>query len=241
MKSTEATSTKADEVIDLFIPGRGRAKKGTALAPNGFQRIKAAAEYYVEHNLAERGGKIIVSGYKTPADHDGDSWPAEKPYFKGIPEAYLGAFCLLDMGIPGESIIIEPFSFDTVTNFTYSYWRFPREKRPIGIVAQNAHLDRMMRYIAPRTLDRPYVGLIAPEADPQHPDSDNIFSVAATRISLLGVTTETPCPDIVTQWRSSAIWRGVEGIQSIVDHGKNIIHSLGSFSASGAMITVPHE
>ena len=73
---------------------------------------------------------------------------------------------LLRLGVPEAYIHAERHSIDTTTNFLRSEREgWFGDARPVAIVAQRAHLNRMLRVIAPRTLRRLYIGVVVPETD----------------------------------------------------------------------------
>jgi len=156
------------DLAHVILPGRGRDKAGTGLTCQARDRVALARSLY-DLVVKPSNGRIICSGYKSPIDTNGQSWsPPDAPAetFVGIPEADLMRTELIELGVPEDSVRAERHSIDTVTNFL----RTEREgwfgdHRPVGIVAQRSHLQRMLRVIAPRTLSRGYLGIVVPEAE----------------------------------------------------------------------------
>ena len=154
------------EIAHILVPGRGRDESGFGLNSAAMSRVMLAYELY---NLAvkERGGRIICSGYKSPADSTGSAWsPADSPdeIFRGMPEADIMRDKLISLGVSSGDVFAERHSIDTVGNFLRSELEgYFGDSRPVAIVAQRAHLRRMLRIIAPRTLRRPYLGIAVRE------------------------------------------------------------------------------
>lgn len=200
---------RTDEVAHVFIPGRGRNPRGNGLTESGIARTDCGADFYEDHDLSSRHGVIITSGYKTPAENNGDPWhPPDEPTesFVGIPEGELMRLQLLMRGIGAEAIRAERHSIDTVTNFTFAEagGYFP-DRRPVAIVAQEEHLDRMLKIIAPRTLRRDYLGVIVPETGPK--ELDSIIARIFSRVVLVGVTPKTENAADITKKRVQRLWR----------------------------------
>ncbi|MBB2941780.1 hypothetical protein FB565_001484 [Actinoplanes lutulentus] len=145
------------EVRHVLVPGRGRNRDGTGLNLEGEARCRLAVELAVP-------GRIVCSGYKSPIDHKGRAWTSpEGEVFQGIPEADLMRSWLLDAGVPPEVIGVERHSVDTVSNLLRSeHEGHFGGGQPVAIVAQRGHLSRILSVIAPRTLRRPYLGVVAP-------------------------------------------------------------------------------
>jgi hypothetical protein len=99
------------DVAHVMIPGRGRKATGEHLARASYNRVDHAAALYVEQNLAERGGRIVCSGYKTPGDMHGELWsPQDTPTetFVGIPESDLMRRELVARGIASSAVYCCP-------------------------------------------------------------------------------------------------------------------------------------
>jgi vancomycin permeability regulator SanA len=98
----------------------------------------------------------------------------------GLPEAKLMKAYLIDTGVPETAIRAESRSIDTVTNFLRSEFEgFFGDTRPVAIVAQEAHLQRILSIIAPQTLRRPYIGVVVPQTNPEE---ENRFANLASRV-----------------------------------------------------------
>jgi hypothetical protein len=203
---------RADEVVHVFIPGRGRNSTGDGLTTSGANRAELAAKFYIEQALEMRNGVIVPAGYKTPAENNGAPWsPEDNPseVFIGIPEAELMRRYLIARGIGATTIRAERYSIDTVTNFVYAErgGYFP-DDRPVAIVAQEEHLDRMLKIIAPRTLRRDYLGVVVPETGPDK-EHDSFLARIFSRSALLGITPETENAVETTTRRVNGMWTGV--------------------------------
>lgn len=156
------------ELAHVLVPGRGRDATGTGLTPSGQDRVAVARMLY-DIAVRPNNGRVICSGYKSPSDKKGEDWsPADAPdeVFRGIPEADIMRSELIRLGIPEAYVYAERHSIDTTTNFLRSEREgWFGDARPVAIVAQRPHLNRMLRVIAPRTLRRPYIGVVVPETD----------------------------------------------------------------------------
>ena len=156
------------ELAHVLVPGRGRDATGTGLTPSGQDRVAVARMLY-DVAAGPNNGRVICSGYKSPSDKKGKDWsPADAPdeVFRGIPEADIMRSELIRLGVPETHVYAERHSIDTTTNFLRSEREgWFGDARPVAIVAQRAHLNRMLRVVAPRTLRRHYVGVVVPETD----------------------------------------------------------------------------
>jgi hypothetical protein len=101
-----------------------------------------------------------------------------------------------------------------VTNFIYveqgpdgKGGYFP-DDRPVAIVAQKEHLARMIHEIAPRTLQRRYIGVVAPEAE-RSVDHDTVYARTFSRAALVGITPDTPRAAQKASWRVENMWNVV--------------------------------
>ena len=197
-----------------MIPGRYRSADGIGLSDLTSERVDTAAQFFLDNELASGGGVIAVSGYKNPGDHVGEPWRDELgEEFEGIPEAYSMRFRLLGhWGVSGANVKADPHSVDTVTNFTNTQGLYPDE-RPVGIVAQEQHLDRILDIIAPKTMRRPYVGLVVPELAGQ-PDKDGLPARLVSRWVVRGITPETPNASEIAEARVQNIWQGINTAKS---------------------------
>ncbi len=214
-----------DDVSHLLIPGRNRSEDGMGLSDLTAQRVDTAANFYLDKTLAKKDGVIVPSGYKNPGDHVGELWRDEYgEEFEGIPEAYLMRARLLGYtGILRASIRVEAHSTNTVTNFTNSQELFPDEQ-PVGIVAQEAQLDRILDIIAPKIMRRPYVGLVVPEL-PNHYDKDGLPARLVSRWVLRGITPEIVDASAIAEPRIQKIWQGVNVARSIKSLPNQLRHS----------------
>jgi len=184
------------DVAHILVPGRGRDATGFGLPEQALARLTVAHQLFDEV-AGPAGGRVVCSGYKTPVDHR-----------DGLPEAEMMKAELVRQGVPGESIVAESRSIDTVTNFLRTEIEgFFGDDRPVAIVAQQHHLDRMMTVIAPRTLRRGYVGVVVPE---QRPGREGPLVTLVSRIILTGLP-DDPEPRIETaERRARHIWRAAE-------------------------------
>jgi len=209
------------DVAHILLPGRGRNENGNGLSRSGERRALWAAEFFVEQDLASKGGVIVASGYKTPADKAGDLWSPEDSdeVFTGVPEAYAYRDFLLKCRIGDTairiqpcSIRVEPHSIDTVTNLVRSEkeGHFP-DNRPVAVVAQRNHLARTLE-IADKVLDRPFMGIVVPEQGIGEPDST--WAQLASRAVLLGIHPNTARIVRRTTSRAERIWSAVNGAQA---------------------------
>ena len=160
-------SVGLSDLAHVLVPGRGRDSAGTGLTADARDRVTVARALY---DLAVRPnqGRIICSGYKSPCDLKGESWSSPESageVFRGIPEADIMRAELIRLGVPETDVYAERHSIDTATNFLRSEREgWFGDARAVAIVAQRAHLERMLRVIAPRTLRRPYLGVVVGEA-----------------------------------------------------------------------------
>ncbi|HSX17111.1 MAG TPA: hypothetical protein VLH86_03365 [Patescibacteria group bacterium] len=204
-----------EQVTQLFVPGRGRADDGIELSEASAARFEYAADFFVTHNLLERGGQIVCSGYKTPRDFNGEPWvdPTTGIVYQGVPEAISGASILLGRGIPAECIKVEPNAVDSPGNFVLGR-KLLRPGEATGVVAQAGHLERMLNQIAARTISQPYVGLVVPETP--NPDHDSPIAAAHSAYILRGMTPDNPDLQAITEARSARAWRVVLAAEALV-------------------------
>lgn len=155
----------AHDIAHLVVPGFRRSPDGMGLSDASRLRAYTAAAAYDDLELDERRGVIVVSGYKAPNDNAGDYWAdGQGNIFMGRPEAismrnYITSYC----HFPTDRVRTEPHSLTTLSSLLRSEQMLP-DDRPVGIVAQEKQLDRIMRHVAPRVMGhRGYVGIIAPE------------------------------------------------------------------------------
>jgi len=191
-----------DDIAHIIIPGRGRSVDGMDLSTISATRVDAAAAFYADLRIAEKSGVIICTGYKTPADQNGEPWSDGQETFQGRPEAYSMQARLVGHGIDPSRIVIEPHSVDTATNFAYSRRKLP-DTRPFGIASQREHLDRMMSVITPRLFRQAHVGLVVPDLSDEV-DHDNLFARTASWLSVVGLTPDASDERIAL--RSERVW-----------------------------------
>lgn len=183
------TIDRLRDVTYILIPGRGRTVKGDQLTAISVKRVELAAMLFTTLNLNERDGKIIVTGYKSPADHAGSPRTSSKGIVtQGVPESEMMANFLEKLGIAQDNICIESTSIDTITNLAFAEAQSCfTDNRAVAIIAQKQHLARIIRVIAPRVLRRDYIGVIAPEGS-ETVDRDSLLVSLTSRIVLLGVS-----------------------------------------------------
>ena len=112
---------------------------------------------------------------------------------------------LISLGVDEQDIYAERQSIDTATNFLRSELEgYFGDSRPVAIVAQRSHLNRILRIVAPRTLRRPYLGV------PVHEEIESGESPAASIVSaavLAWLPDSTDKAIAVAQRRATLIWR----------------------------------
>ncbi|WP_446215538.1 YdcF family protein [Micromonospora sp. IBHARD004] len=197
----------ADDVAHILVPGRGRDSNGFGLSPDAMGRVLAAHSFYEEFTRGA-AGTIVCSGYKSPVDCRGTAWsPEDSPSetFCGMPEADIMKAELVARGVAERVIHVERHSIDTVTNFlrSESEGHFGDE-RPVAIVAQADHLRRMMSIIAPRTLRRPYLGVVAPGVEAK---SEGLLAAWVSRLVVTGLPTNGDHAVSVATGRATRLWR----------------------------------
>ncbi len=216
------------ETAHVLIPGRGRDSTGYGLSQATKDRLATATQLYNAH-LSERrqqnfDGMIVTSGYKTPGDRNGnmetllDTANNRWHTYRGYPEAYSGRLLLMhEFGVPGSLISGEINSIDSATNLvrTEQECHFDRNKisnpsgkhddRPVAIVAQSAHLARIVECIAPKTLARDFVAVIVPETG--EVDEDSNFGRRFSRAVTIGLHPDTPFAIARTHVSASILWQ----------------------------------
>jgi hypothetical protein len=223
------------EAAHVAVPGRGRDPTGTDLSPKGYDRLDAAAALFSRHNLL---GNFVMCGYKTPADEAGKPWTPPPGYlgdlfrgetFQGIPEAISMDWAIDDINpllhhrfgrlISRGQRRVEPHSINTITNFTEAErWDLfgANDKRPVVIVSQAAHLERILDTIARKTLRRPYMGAVVPESS--EPDADSFAARLASQAVLFGISQRRLSAEQMARTaerRSRRVWQGVLAAQGI--------------------------
>lgn len=112
---------------------------------------------------------------------------------------------LAGLGVPSQDIRIERHSIDTVTNLALSESEGHfGDPRPVAIVAQRAHLHRIMYYIAPRVLQRRFVGVVVPESTEEH---ESLWPTVASRLVLLGISADPEEVATTSLRRAARLWR----------------------------------
>jgi hypothetical protein len=190
----------------VLVPGRGRDAAGTGLTPSGQDRVAVARMLY-DIAVRPNNGRVVCSGYKSPSDKKGMDWSpsdASGEVFHGIPEADIMRSELIRLGVPESCVYAERHSIDTTSNFLRSEREgWFGDARPVAIVAQRAHLNRMLRVIAPRTLRRLYVGVVVPETD--ECEESPLASLASSLI--LTCLPEGPSAIDIAERRARWLWR----------------------------------
>lgn len=193
------------DVAHVLVPGRGRDGTGRGLSAAGMTRVKHAAALYLETRPA---GRVVCSGYRTPGDLNGGTWspPGSAEGFIGIPEADAMRAVLVEEGVPERAIEVERHSMDTVTNLVrVEAGGHFGDDRPVAIVAQEAHLTRILRVVAPRVLQRDFLGVVVP--DPTGQDEDGQMPRLVSRMVLFGVNGNTENLVALTERRVTRIWK----------------------------------
>ena len=215
------------EIVHLMIPGRGRSANGMGLSEQTAERVRHAAKIYKKLGLWYKGGRIICSGYKTPGDMSGVECVHEGEPFDGKPEAVAMKELLTRLGIPEEAIAVECHSIDTAMNFVRSeqeghFGKFGSQDdhRPVGIVAQRGHLGRMIEHIAPKTLQRRYLGFIVREAEGKE-DVDDRAASLESQFVLAGVSRHNLDKTIrAANARAEFAWAAVLLVNKALGRGK---------------------
>lgn len=197
-------------VAHLLVPGRGRDGTGFGLNPDALDRVTVAAELYASFTGPDRG-RVVCSGYKSPIDHKGTPWSSEDApgvVFHGMPEAELMKRALIDRGVPTEAVRVENRSIDTVTNFLRSELEGHfGDDRPVAVIAQYDHLLRMISVVAPRTLRRPYLGVVVPS---RSPDREGRLPRLVSRLVAARLPADSQSAIKVATTRATRIWRAAE-------------------------------
>lgn len=203
------------DVGNIMVPGSGRDAAGAGISRRSRARVLVAKELY-----AWRGGRIVCSGYKSPADTKGTPWsPGDSPgeVFRGVPEADGMRSALISLGVAADAISVERHSIDTATNFA----RCEAEGHfagaaPVAIVAQAAQLRRILDVVAPRTLRRDYLGVVVPETGAGY--TEGRLPRLASRLILRGLHPEAPDLTEVTTRRAEALWRAAGRMRVVPRH-----------------------
>lgn len=195
------------DIKHVLVPGRGRDESGFGLNPAAVDRVVVAQRLF-DYVGRPAGGRIVCSGYKSPVDRRGALWRPDDmsgDTFCGMPEAELMRRELVRLGVPAESISVERRSIDTVTNFLRAeHEGHFSDDRPVAIVAQADHLDRMIRVVAPRTLRRAYLGVVVP---PYHLHTENPIVTLVSRAILSNLPNNPDAAIEKATARAERIWR----------------------------------
>ncbi|WP_221326267.1 ElyC/SanA/YdcF family protein [Actinoplanes sp. L3-i22] len=196
-----------DQVAHVLVPGRGRDAAGFDLTPAAAARVAVAAELFREV-VGARGGRVVCTGYKSPADDKGTPWTTpEAPgeTFRGRPEADAMRASLIASGLNPSSVRAERRSIDTVTNLVRAEGEFHfGDSRPVAIVSQRAHLHRILTIIAPRALLRPYVGVVVPDFDV---DRENPLTLLVSRLVVTGLPRDPARAIAAADRRAALLWQ----------------------------------
>lgn len=196
------------DVAHIVVPGAGRRANGNELSPASLDRVRQAAALYREQRFDLRAGRIVCSGYKSPGDTRGAPWsPAESPAesFLGMPEADLMRQALVSWGVDPTVVRVERHSVDTVTNFARAEGEGHfGDDRPVAIVSQRPHLERIIDIVAPRTLARDYLGVVA--RGPADPVPDGAVPRLVSRAILRGIRPDSTDIVAATHQRAIRFW-----------------------------------
>jgi len=206
---------KLEEAVHIMLPGRGRSADGESISSQTMDRVAYGARLYHSGGFAEKSGVVVCSGYKTPAETLGmnhliEDDQGESFWFVGVPEAHSARDLLIRLAVPEDVVRREMKSIDTVTNFTRTEYEDhfgEDDDRPVAIVAQESHLERMISEIAPRTLRRDYLGVVVPETGEKNVDGRAALLVS--KLILAGIQRDTPDIIEVTDRRARRVWAGV--------------------------------
>jgi hypothetical protein len=203
--------------VHLLIPGGGRESNGVESSPIGIARVETAANFFWHQHLLGKSGLVVSSGYKSLGEA-----PAGRQYIEeircrtdGIPEAVMSDRLLGVLGVPKEVRRIEWQSIDTTTNFAFSRLLLPDDDVPLGIVSQEGHLERILRHIAPKTLDRDFFGVVVPELNECKPEQDRALAGIFSRAVLAGITPHTPNMDTKVARRAQVGWGVMKIIRAV--------------------------
>jgi uncharacterized SAM-binding protein YcdF (DUF218 family) len=207
-----------EDIAHVVIPGGGRDVSGEDLGTRSYARVLQAADLYTHHDLAERGGRIVCSGYKSPADTKGAVWsPGDSPdeIFTGVPEADAMRRKLISLGIASAVIHVERHSIDTTTNLAHSEaGGYFGDDRPVAIVSHEAHLRRILEVVAPKTLKREFLGVVVPQSGAK--DTEGWLPRLASRAILRGITPDTPQIVELTSLRAARVWNLAARMQRLL-------------------------
>jgi uncharacterized SAM-binding protein YcdF (DUF218 family) len=188
-----------DQVGHVLVPGHGRNDDASGLTPGGADRCRTALAL---HTFLDRG-VVVCSGYKSPADRKGTLRQVAGETFQGFPEADLMRAWLLSAGADPAVLRIERHSVDTVTNLLRAeHEGHFGDDRPVAVVSQRAHLRRILAVIAPRTLRRPYLGVVAPGGAPH----ENPLAAPVSRLITAALPADPPAAIAAATHRAARLW-----------------------------------
>ncbi|BEL09208.1 hypothetical protein Q0Z83_073990 [Actinoplanes sichuanensis] len=188
-------------VAHVLVPGHGRNHDASGLTPGGVDRCRIGLAV---HSALSPGGVIVCSGYKSPADRKGAVFRADGETFQGAPEADLMRDRLLAAGADAAVLRVERHSVDTVTNLLRAeHEGHFGDDRPVAIVAQRGHLHRILSVVAPRTLRRPYLGVVVPGGAPR----ENPLAAPMSRLIIAGLPTDPAAAITTATARAERLWR----------------------------------
>lgn len=187
-----------DSVAHVLIPGYGRADDATALTPGAVDRCRTGLALH--RSLG--AGRIVCSGYKSPADHTGTPHVIGGRSYQGVPEADLMRSWLIAAGAGPLSVHAERDSIDTVTNLLRSDRCFG-DGRPVAIVSHRFHLRRILQVIAPRTLRRRYLGVVVPGG----PGREKPIIKALSRLTTVALPPSPDAAIAAATRRAGLLWR----------------------------------
>ncbi|MEU4162597.1 ElyC/SanA/YdcF family protein [Actinoplanes sp. NPDC026670] len=189
------------QVAHVLVPGHGRNHDASGLTPGGADRCCTALAV---HSALSPGGVVVCSGYKSPADRKGETVQTGGETFQGVPEADLMRVWLLAAGADPAVLRVERHSVDTVTNLLRAeHEGHFGDDRPVAIVAQRGHLRRILSVVAPRTLRRPYLGVVVPGGAPR----ENPLAVPVSRLILAGLPADPATAITAATRRAERLWQ----------------------------------
>jgi hypothetical protein len=189
-----------DQAGHVLVPGHGRNRDASGLTPGGADRCCTALAV---HSVLSPTGVIVCSGYKSPADRKGAAFHAGGETFQGVPEADLMRDWLQTAGADPAVLRVERHSVDTVTNLLRAeHEGHFGDDRPVAIVAQRAHLRRILTIVAPRTLRRPYLGVVVPGGTHR----ENPLAAPMSRLITAGLPADAPAAIAAATRRAERLW-----------------------------------
>lgn len=194
----------------MLLPGGGRvgSDRLTALS---LARVDTGEELW-QQELAERGGRIVTTGYTSPGNMKGELWRPDaesNESFFGIPEADLMKQELVARGLHPSIIHVERHSITSETNLIRAEHEDlfgAGDRQPVVIVSQLSHLERLMS-IGRHVLRRPFIGVAAHEV-PGETFADSRFAQLASWYVLRGINSTAPDLEAIakTESRAQKVW-----------------------------------